>query len=85
MAKLKTEAKGKKKVCDFKMPHLDSNINAVSRKKFAPQSKRKISWAVNLYADWHRNRIAIAGCSPEIVNANLDFVGQFGKGDFVIL
>ena len=46
VVQLKTESKDKKKkVRDFKMPELDSNINAVSRKNFAPQSKRKISWA----------------------------------------
>ena len=38
-------------------------------------------WAVNMYSEWRSNRVNIPGCSPEIVNANLDFLHAVTKFD----
>ena len=82
-AKLKTEEIGrkKKKNREFKQPEHDENMNSIIQEKFAPHSRRKIMWAVNLYSNWHSNRIYIPGCPPEIVNANLECVNAFAKSD----
>ena len=78
----KTEVMAQKKnYHEFKKPESYINIDQFSKKRFAPQSRRKILWAVNLYTDWRKNRIVMAGCSLQIVNANLESVGIFAKGD----
>ena len=43
--------KRNKKVRQFKLPDNDDEMNDVSRKMFAPQSQKKMKWAVNLYSD----------------------------------
>ena len=47
----------KKKRRIYKEPEGEMQHEEVSKKKFAPQSKKKIMWAVNMYCDWRRNRI----------------------------
>ena len=63
----------------MKLPEDDKNIENMTLKKFAPQSKRKIVWAVNLYNDWCRNRIGTPGCNAQIVDADLGNIGVFAK------
>ena len=65
----------------FKQLEDEMNINNMSKKKFAPQSKRKITWAVNKYQEWRRNRLMTPGTSSEVVNANLELINQFSKYD----
>ena len=65
----------------FKAPEEEENIRSMSRKNFAPKSKKKIKWAVNLYSDWRRNRIGKPGVPSAIVNANLEVVNSFTKGE----
>ena len=36
---------------------------------------------MNLYSSCRSKRIEIPGCSPQIVNANLEFVNSFAKSD----
>ena len=61
----------------FKLPENDTSIQEVSQKKFAPQSCRKIRWAVNLYSDSHSNRLRLPGVSTEISQANLEMLYSF--------
>ena len=71
----------KRKSHEFKQPELDKNITEFGMKRFAPQSRRKIVWAVNLYGDWRRERIGILETGLQILNANLDKVYSFVKSD----
>ena len=67
---------------EFKQPENDTNIQEFSKKKFVPQSKRKIMWTVNLYNQWRSNRMSGDGVILfQIVNANLDLLGSFCKSD----
>ena len=65
---------------EFKPPEKDENIEKMAKKQFAPKSKSKIMWVVNLYSQWRASRINVVGCPPQIFNVNLDrFV--FSKQD----
>ena len=66
---------------EFKEPEDDSRIASVSNKVFAPESQRKIKWAVNLYCEWRRNRIGKAFCPNQIINSNLDLLFQLTQVD----
>ena len=70
-----------KKCREFKAPEDDINITNFSKKKFAPQSKRKILWAVNMYSDWRKYRKQQPMPPREIVSADLDVIGSFTKDD----
>ena len=70
----------KKRICEFKPPETDDNIDTMSHKQFAPKSKTKILWAVNMYSQWRASRINVVGCAPQIFNANLDTFA-FSKHD----
>ena len=72
---------GRRRCREFKLPETDRTLNSISKKNFAPKSKSKIMWAVNMYSEWRRNRLAMPLCPPEIINANLDMVGTFAKND----
>ena len=69
-----TSGGARPKTREFKDPEDDSAIANVSNKVFAPESQRKIKWAVNLYCQWRVNRIAKPFCPNQIINANLDFL-----------
>ena len=71
----------RRKTHGFKQPELENNIAEISKKKFAPQSKRKIFWAVNLYNDWRSNRMSEGVIPSQIVNANLDLLGTLIESD----
>ena len=71
----------KKKGRVFKDPVNDDSIQVMSRKVFAPQSRKKMKWAMNLYSEWRANRIGNPGVSSCIVNANLDRFDSFTKGE----
>ena len=66
---------------EFKEPVDDRQIASVSNRVFAPQSQRKIKLIVNLYLEWHRNRIRRPFCTNQIINANLDLVFQITQVD----
>ena len=76
-----TDGDKRRKIREFKQPEHDNNIEDISRKKFAPQSKQKIMWAVNLYNQWRENRMSNGVIPVEIVNANLDMTGCFNEKD----
>ena len=71
----------KKKTRVFKIPENDNNIRNLSNKHFAPQSKRKMRWAVNLYSDWRRNRMTLPGVDCSIIDANLEVLDGFSEFD----
>ena len=71
--------KNKKRV--FKEPENDEKIGDMTKKQFAPESKRKIRWAVNLYNEWRCHRLENPLCPLEIIQANLKVTDQFEKGD----
>ena len=66
-----------KKIRLFKDPIVDDSINDLSRKQFAPESKCKIRWAVNMYNEWRRSRISVIGCPSQTVDANLEMLHSF--------
>ena len=72
---------GRKQCCEFKIPETEQTIDSISKKNFAPKSKTKILWAVNMYSEWRKNRLSSGLCVPEIINVNLDCVGMFAKID----
>ena len=65
---------------EFKAPEKEKTINDLTKKQFAPKSKTKIMWVVNLYSEWRRSRIGLVGCTPQILNANLETFA-FSKQD----
>ena len=76
-----SKKKQTKKAREFKIPEKEETIEQFSKKQFAPQSKHKIMWVVNLYSDWRRNRIAVPGVCYQIVQANLEMLYTFTQGD----
>ena len=72
---------GNKRARVFKNP--DINFNILENKQFAPESKRKMKWAVNLYSDWRRARLSRIGVSDEIIKANLDNLHSFSQSRFI--
>ena len=66
---------------EFKDPEQDINIFDISRKKFAPQSRHKMMWAVNMYNEWRGNRIGKPGVAGEILQANLELLYTFTEHD----
>ena len=75
------ESKPKKKSREFKQPEHENNIEEFGRKRFAPQSKKKMLWAVNLYDQWRKNRIGMTDASVQIFNADLQFYKNFTKDE----
>ena len=71
----------KKKQREFKKPEEDVNMNEMTKKKFAPQPKCKMLWAMNLYDDWRRNRMGQGGVADEIIKSDLNMIGEFIKAD----
>ena len=65
----------------FKQPENEAVINDFSSKKFAQNSNNKIKWAVNLYCEWHANRLKQFCSDVEIVRCDLDKLNQFTKSD----
>ena len=73
---------GNKKVRHtFKQPTNANIIQELSHKNFAPHSKRKMRWAVNMFSKWRANRLRNGIVPSEIVNANLDGVFSFAQQD----
>ena len=71
----------KKKSRNFKEPQNDDIIDSVSNKRFAPQSKRKIKWAVNMFCDWRTERLSDHGVPMQIQNCDLDRLSDVKQGD----
>ena len=71
----------KKRKREYKQPEVEDTISDFSRKKFAPQSKRKMSWAVNMYNGWRSNRIFTSWPSVQIVRADLTKVNELNPTD----
>ena len=77
-----TEKQSKKRKCrELKEPENDKNIVDVSKRRFTPQSKRKIMCTVNLYNEWRVKRIHDGNIALQIVSTNLDFLGSFTQAD----
>ena len=72
---------GKKKTREYKSPEVDDTIVEFSRKKFAPQSKHKMKWAIGLYNGWRSNRIFTSWPSMQIVRADLNEVEKLKSDD----
>ena len=65
----------------FKDPEPDASVLSASKKKFAPMSRVKIQWAVNMYSQWCVNRINNGLAPDEIVKSNLDLVFDLRNTD----
>ena len=74
-------ARKKTKKREYKLPKFDGIINNFSKKQFAPQSKWKIKWVVNLYDDWRQNRIVSTWPCMQIVRADINKVNELYKDD----
>ena len=74
------EAEEAKSGRTFKESTNDLVIDKFSRKMFAPESRRKMKWAVNMYSDWRICRLK--GNAPvEIVRADLNALNRFSQDD----
>ena len=63
----------------FKEVSEDKQIEDVSRKKFAPESRRKIKWVLNMFNEWRVNRMNSIGVCDEIIECNLDNVKDLNE------
>ena len=66
---------------EFKEPVEDSKLIQMSHRKFAPESQKKMKWAVNLYCDWRVNRVQKVSVPIQIVRANLDDLYNVSQDD----
>ena len=60
-------------------------VEVASKKKFAPLSRVKIKWAINMYAQWRVNRINNRFAPDEIVKSNLDIIMDLKNSDLCFL
>ena len=73
---------GTKKVRrEFKEPVEDSKLVELSHRKFAPESKKKMKWAVNMYCEWRASRVQKVSVPMQIVRANLDDLYNVKQAD----
>ena len=76
--KVGAQKRGKKKVRrTFKEHSEEKNLVELSYKKFAPESKKKIRWAVNMYDQWRRERSSAGYVPVQIANCNLKAIFTF--------
>ena len=71
----------KKKTREFKEPVGDCEIVKMERKRFAPESYKKMKWAMKMYQEWRSARLSDGLVPVEIVRADLCKVWQFGDSD----
>ena len=71
----------KKQIRTFKQNTTNCEINVVSKKKFAPQSKRKMKWVLNMFSDWRLYRLKQQSPPAEINRCDLDKIGEFSQDD----
>ena len=73
---------GTKKVRrEFKTPTDDCKLVEMSHSNFAPKSKKKMKWAVNMYCDWRVSRLQKVKVPDEIFRGNLDDLYNVGHSD----
>ena len=65
----------------FKGATKEDKIYELSNKTFAVESKKKIKWVVNMYYDWHCNRVLDPYVPLQIKTANLDLLYTSSEGD----
>ena len=63
---------GGKRNREFKEPMSDDKIDYLGKKQFAPESKKKMKWAVNMFCQWRFNRLSKPFCPSQVINSNLD-------------
>ena len=56
----------------FKQATEDQSLIKLTHKNFAPESKKKMKWAVNMYCEWRVNRLKNINVPLPILNSNLD-------------
>ena len=62
----------REKAFQFKKPTSDSEMLKLSGKQFAQNTDQKISWAVDMFVDWQKNRMLDPNCPSEILWTSLD-------------
>ena len=55
----------------------------VNKKKFAPESRRKMKGVLNLCSEWRNNRITNGTVCDAILKLNLEDVSSFTESDLV--
>ena len=65
----------------FKSPENSDKQNVMEKKQFAPESKRKIVWVINLYDQWSKYRMSQPKVSDEIIRCDMNMLEQFSKHD----
>ena len=65
----------------YNKPQEEAKISELSNKNFAVESKKKIRWAVNMFEQWHLERLKNVLVASEIRNCDLSFVKYFSKSD----
>ena len=64
---------------EYKTAVVEEDLGTLTKKKFAPESRKKMKWAYNLYQDWRMNRINMTWCAVQIINANLSELSGITK------
>ncbi len=59
----------------FKAPSSRSELDNLSKKKFADSTERKIQWAVKLFHQWRYASLGQSVVEPEIHGCNIDAIG----------
>ena len=71
----------KKQLRKFKESTNEVVRDRCSRKIFAPESRHKMKWAVNLYSDWCKYRLSLQTQPVEISHVDLNVLCQFSEDD----
>ena len=77
---LQPDAK-KKQIRTFKQNELNDQIDKINKKVFAPQSRRKMKWVLNMYDQWRGYRLKQQSCPEEVHRCDLNLVGLFTQSD----
>ena len=70
-----------KQIRTFKKNSSSDEIIDASKKKFAPQSKRKMKWVLNMFDEWRNYRMKQESVPIEVQRCDLNRVGQFSEFD----
>ncbi len=63
----------------FHPPADAETLEAMGRKHFTDNTKRKVNWAAQMYRDWHNFRLLKGNTDPRIVSADIDCLTKLDK------
>ncbi len=65
----------------FRAPLSADELELLKNRTFAENTEKKVSWAVDLFKEWWRQRAARPGCDMRILWGDLNNVRQVSKGN----